>query len=235
MAVSNGLLQDIRRLPCLTAFDEADLAILVKYSSILKIRKGAVLFEEGGEVDYFYVIRCGSIKLVKSSGDGKQYIVKIMRSGEFFCCAPMFTGGKHYVTASAMENSEAMAMPSDRVRGMLFGELGEKGRKILAGLCDRIRLLSNHIENLTFRGVEQRVMITLYMLSEGKGTDNGAVRLSVTHQDMASMVGSVREVVSRSMKKLKKQGAILESNVKGIKVDRAALADCLRKSENALS
>jgi CRP/FNR family transcriptional regulator len=46
----------------------------------------------------------------------------------------------------------------------------------------------------------------------------------VTHQEVASMVGSVREVISRTMRKLKKEGVIVDTSVKGIKVDRKALA-----------
>jgi CRP/FNR family transcriptional regulator len=105
------------------------------------------------------------------------------------------------------------------------------GLKIIAGLCSRVRHLSNLVEDLTFKDVEERVMLALLRMAEEKAADVRQVNLAVTHQDIAAITGSVREVVSRTMSRLKKEGVIIDSSAKGFLIDKENLLKLLGRKE----
>jgi CRP/FNR family transcriptional regulator len=215
---------DLRLLPCLSEWAEKDLQPISEISRVKKFAKNADLFKESDSMDYFFIVLKGSIKLYKTSREGKEFILRTMRPGDYFCCAPLFSGSKYYVSATTLEDSELLVIPAKTFKKVLFSGMPPIGQKIITSLCLRIKFLSGQIENLTFKDVEQRVLATLFMLAERKAEEDETVTLVVTHQEVASMVGSVREVISRTMRKLKKEGVIVDTSVKGIKVDRKALA-----------
>ena len=73
--------------------------------------------------------------------------------------------------------------------------------------------------------------MTLRRLAGEKSSMDNIISLEVSHNDIASMTGSVREVVSRTMSRLKKEGIIVESNIKGFSLDRKKLSHLISKSE----
>ena len=115
-------------------------------------------------------------------------------------------------------------IPARYFKEMINSSVSGMGLRIITGLCNKIKYLSNLVENLTFKDVEQRVMVSLLRLAEEKSPQDNIVSLSITHQDIASMVGSVREVVSRTMSRLKKERIIVDSNIKGFKIDKERLS-----------
>ncbi len=99
----------------------------------------------------------------------------------------------------------------------------EKGWKIVSGLCNKIQYLSNLIEDLTFKCVEEKIINLFMRLHEEKLSYNRFINLQLTHQDIASMTGTVREVVLRVMSKLKKEGVIVESTPREFTIDKERL------------
>jgi CRP/FNR family transcriptional regulator len=102
--------------------------------------------------------------------------------------------------------------------------------RIIDGLCQRVQYLSNLLENVSFNDVEQRVIGVLLRLAEEQSSENNIVPLSINHRDIASMTGTVREVVSRTILRLKKEGIIRDSNKKGFKIDREKLSCLISQS-----
>lgn len=111
---------------------------------------------------------------------------------------------------------------------MLSMDLSSTGVKIISSLCSRVRYLSDLVENITFKDVEERISLCLLKLIEEKETDKSIVNLSITHQELASMTGTVREVVSRIMARLRKEGVIVESTAKGFRIDKTKLLSLIR-------
>lgn len=95
----------------------------------------------------------------------------------------------------------------------------------------RIKLFKSSplVGTLTFKDVEHRVILALQRFTEEKSSQGKLVSLSLTHQDIASITGTVREVVSRTMLRLKKDGIISDSGVGGFTVDRKKLAHLLNE------
>jgi CRP/FNR family transcriptional regulator len=195
----------------------------------MKVHKRQTIFEEGEPPRNLFVVINGVVKLSKFSDEGKEIVIRVMRAGDYFCCAPIFSLKRHFVTATALEDTELLLIDSQSFVSVLHEGLNDLGKKVLNSLCSRIGHLSNMIETLIFNNVEMRIIITLKQIAQGESPDNEMVRLSLSHQDIASLVGTVREVVSRTMSRLKQEGAIVCSTVKGFTLNVRRLDDILKE------
>jgi CRP/FNR family transcriptional regulator len=175
------------------------------------------------------------VKLYKTSREGRELIIKIMGPGDYFCCAPLCAGGNYMVRAIALEDTTLIVIPSGTFIKALRNAVTEVGWRIISGLCKKIHYLSGLLEDLAFKDVEKRVMTTLLTLSSQIPQQNGFISFQLSHQDVASMTGTVREVVSRTMSKLKKEGVITHSSVKGFTIDRGRLSTLVDKQSTVPS
>ena len=173
------------------------------------------------------MVTSGRVKLFKSSPEGRELAIKIMGPNDYFCCAPLYLDGRYSVSAVAMEDSSLVLIPVEDFKEMLNANVSEIGFRLISGLCSKIKYLSNLVGTLTFKDVEQRVILTLLRFAEEKSSEDNLVFLSLTHQDIASMTGTVREVVSRTMSRLKKDGIITDSSFRGFVIDKERLSGLL--------
>jgi CRP/FNR family transcriptional regulator, cyclic AMP receptor protein len=218
------ILDDIRALPCLSGFGKDDLFTIGEMTKIKEIGRNEAVFEEAEPAKFFFVLKTGTIKLYKTSQEGRELIIKIMGPGDYFCCAPLCSGGSYMVRAIALEDSTLITIPSQTFMTVLRSTVSETGWRIILGLCNKIHYLSRRLEDLAFKDVEKRVIATLLTLSGQIHQEDDFISLQVSHQDVASMTGTVREVVSRTMSKLKKEGVITHTSVKGFTIDRGRLS-----------
>ncbi len=226
------IIYDLRTFPCLSSLEEKDLSSIVHIARLKRISKNNIIFEESEPVKSFFIVKEGAVKLYKTSPEGRELIVKIIEPGDFLCYAPFSTDRRHPVSARSLKDSTLIVIPAGSFREILLNSLGELGMKIIVGLCNRIGHLSNLVEDLTFKDVEQRVIATLLRLAEEKSPGDDMVTLTVTHQDIASLTGTVREVVSRTMSKLKNEGVITDSSVKSFKINRDKLSSLINRKNS---
>lgn len=220
---------DLRKLPCLSGLKEDELSVIGRHAQIREFRKHQIIFEESDTARYIYVVRTGRIKLFKSSAQGRELVIKMIGPQEYFCCAPIYHERKYHVSAAAEEDSVLVVIPTEDFREMIGTGVSEMGLRIIAGLCSRIKYLSNLVENLSFKDVEQRVISTLLQCAKETSSEDNLISLSLSHQDIASMTGTVREVVSRAMSKLKKKKIITDSSASGFTVDKHRLSEFLNE------
>lgn len=124
--------------------------------------------------------------------------------------------------AVTVEDSFLCFIRLDHFRKHVFSRMDEIGLPVIRCLIKKIAYLLDIIDDLAFFDVETRLLKTLSRLSS---KNNECIRLS--HQDLAEMVGTAREVVSRSMAFLKKSGIITHSSIKGFKVDSKRLKELI--------
>lgn len=217
----------LRLIPCLSGLKDDDLDVISRMTKVIRYEKNEVVFEEAERARFFFVVISGSVKLYKTSPQGKELLIRVMKRGDYFCCTSLYCG-TYPVNAIAAEESTLILLPAEEFKKMLSMDLSSIGVKIISSLCSRVRYLSDLLENITFMDVEERIILCLLKLIEEKETDKSIVNLSVTHQELASMTGTVREVVSRIMARLKKEGVIVESTAKGFRIDKTKLLMLIR-------
>jgi len=215
----------LRLLPCLSGLKDEELLIISKHAEIKNFSKNDILFSESDPVQLFFVVEKGLIKLYKTSSEGRELQVSLIKGGDHFCLPLPDLGGKYLVSAMAMEDTTLIAVPAEKFKELLNSAVSETGLRIISGLCERIKTLSDLLEDIAFKDVEQRIIKTLVRLTEEKSPKDNIVYLTTTHYNIASMTGTVREVVSRTMSKLKREGVVSNSSSKGFKINRTKLQD----------
>lgn len=230
MTPTTELINDLRRIPCLSGLCREDIRIIEQMAEVKDVPQNQMVFTESDPVRFFFIVRRGAIRLFKSSSEGREIVIKVMRPGDYFCCVPLFGNRcESIVSAIAIEDSTLIAIPSEPFKKALFGNMNEFCKRLVTGLCNRVKYLSNLVEDLTFKDVEQRVIISLLRVAQEKSVNDDIVHLTLTHQDIASMTGTVREVVSRTMSRLKKENVIIESSIRGFKIDKRKLDELINK------
>jgi len=160
-------------------------------------RSGEIILLEGEPNDVLYFLKSGAVKIFKTSPDGREQILHIVRPGESFNDVQVFGGGLNPTSAQAL----APVILYGILRCDLHHVLQNQPRialNVINVLAGRVRQLLSLIEDLSFKQVINRIAkILLQHAGDGK---EGNQRLA--QREMASMAGTVREVVGRSLQDL---------------------------------
>jgi len=171
---------------------------------------GELLFSEGEPCNGLHIIARGKVRIFKTSVNGREQVLALNGPGDTIAELPVFDGGPYPASASATEDAE-VAFISRRDFHAYCLEHPEVALKVLAQVGARLRRLVGIIEELSFTTIRQRLIATLVKLaqSEGKKTDRGVeFQLPSTHQELASQLGTVRELISRNLMRLQAEGLL---------------------------
>jgi len=180
-------------------------------------RAETVVFE-GDPAANLYFVASGAVKVFKTSAEGKEQILSIIRSGESFNDVPVFDGGPNPVSARTMGSVLLYGIRRNDM-GSILRNHPQIASNVIKVLAKRVRDLVSLVEDLSFRHVISRVAKILYE-HIGGGADPGP---RLTQQEMAAMAGTAREVVGRSLRALEDEGAIKLDRHRIIITDKEAL------------
>jgi CRP-like cAMP-binding protein len=168
-----------------------------------KAERGEILLFEGEPAENLYFVVAGVVKVFKTSADGKEQILQIIRPGESFNDVPVFGGGTNLASAEAMGPVVLYMLKKSALEGIL-SEYPQVTLNVIQILSQRVRHLVSLVEDLSFRNVTGRVAKVLLEYA-GDGTGE---KPRLTQQEMAAMIGTAREMVGRSLKTLEEEGTI---------------------------
>ncbi|MFC1838550.1 Crp/Fnr family transcriptional regulator [Thermodesulfobacteriota bacterium] len=169
-------------------------------------KKDENIFSEGEEANGFYVVGTGRIKVYKLSPEGREQILHIFGPGEVFGEVPVFAGKRFPASADTMEKSRILFFPRDSLISLI-----EKNPAIalnmLAVLSMRLRRFTSMIDDLSLKEVPGRLAKHfLYLSEQNQGT--GEFELNITKGQLASLLGTIPETLSRILTKMSEQGFI---------------------------
>jgi len=180
---------------------------------------------EGESAANLYFVASGVVKVFKTSAEGKEQILSIVRPGESFNDVPIFDGGPNPASARAMGPVLLYGIKRNDMETILRNH-PQIALNVIKVLARRVRHLVSLIEDLSFKHVIGRVA---KILLEHIGGEMGhGPRL--TQQEMAAMAGTAREVVGRSIKALEDEGAIKLDRHRIIITDKEALQKIMEVS-----
>jgi CRP/FNR family transcriptional regulator, cyclic AMP receptor protein len=158
------------------------------------LRNGEVLFSQGEAGDAFYVIERGEIEISVLSSDGRKLTLDVLRDGEMFGEIALF-GGERTATATALT---ACVLRRIRRADVLATLRREPALAIdfIDLLCDRLRKVSDKLEQRAFLPVPVRLANRLLYLDAKLGDAGG---IKVSQADLADFVGATREGVAKSL------------------------------------
>ena len=218
------LTDQIAAIPLFQGFSRGEYEDLAMIVVDQVIRKGQTIFEEGNEGSGFYVVLSGRVKVFKLSPDGKEQILHIFGAGEPFGEAAVFAGEKFPANAEALEESRVFFFP--RLAFVeLIGQNPSLALNMLAVLSRRLRKLASLVEDLSLKEVPGRLAAYLLYLSEVK-KGGVEVQLDVSKNQLASLLGTIPETLSRILAKLSREGFIKSTGPRQIQLlDRKGLKE----------
>jgi len=184
---------------------EEILSELAQDVYLYRYKPGENVFWEGGTCSGLHIMRSGSVKLFKISPHGRQLVVKIFNRGESFNEVPVFDGGENPINVTAITQSEIWVVACESIRKAI-DEHPEMARAIILNLSANLRMLVGLVEEISFYQVTNRLARLISQMPKEQLAGKGHQRL--TQDEMAARLGSVREVVARSLRELERSGAI---------------------------
>ncbi|MCI5219757.1 MAG: Crp/Fnr family transcriptional regulator [Candidatus Electrothrix sp. LOE2] len=181
-------------------------------ASTKKFRQGESIFFEGAEATGFYMVGQGRVKIFKMSPDGKEQILHIFGPGEPFGEVPVFHGNPYPANAVSIEPSVMLFFPRQKFIDLL-NSTPSLALSMLAVLSMRLRRFAAQIESLSLKEVPARLAAHLIYLTEEQN-NTGKVTLEIPKGQLASLLGTSPETLSRIFTKMSGQGLISVSGKK---------------------
>ena len=185
-------------------FDELSDSILKDVAEHMHLReyqRGDVLFWEGDPCDGLHIVEQGSAKIFKLSPQGRQYIVRILQEGDTFSEVPAFDEGTNPVNVEALETCRVWIIEIQKLRELIMTN-PVFTQKVLVNYSKMLRGMVRMVSEMAFYQVTHRLARLIAELPQEKSAPHW------TQEQLAARLGTVREVVARSMKDLERSGAI---------------------------
>ena len=187
------------------------LSMFDRVSFIHVYPQASVLFSEGQAPRGLYMICRGSAKLTIGSGDGRSLVLHIAHAGEVLGLASVISGRDHKTTAETLEPSQIRFIKRDDFL-RLSGEYHDACHHAALQLADECDANTDQVRSigLSHSAAEKLAHLFLTWCDEsGKETQDGIrVPMLMTHHDMAQLIGTSRETVTRLLKDFRDQGII---------------------------
>jgi CRP-like cAMP-binding protein len=205
-SVRKDVLDSLRSIPLFGRVSEADLEELATHLIERRFPKNATVVEEGLPGDYMYVIREGRVKVTKASEDGREKIMNFLEAGAFFGDMALLGDETRSASVKTLEESTLLAL-SRRDFIDLLRQSPDLALSVIEELANRLRETNEQARSLSFQGVEERTRNLFERIArEEEGGGDRLMTPSLTHQQIADMVGTSRETVTRAIKVLKSSG-----------------------------
>ncbi len=202
--------QSLQRHHLFSKLTELQLDRVYQYSQIHKLSEGQRLFNQADKVTSFYMVLSGKIKLFRISPDGQEKIIEIVKPGEVFAEALMFTNQTDYpVSSAALSDTIIISINAKNFQEMLWDSTATC-LLLLGDMSFRLRKMVNEIDTLTLHTGTCRVASYLIQeMSEGKNN----FKLDTAKNVIAARLSVKPETFSRIIKSLKNQGILtIEGN-----------------------
>ncbi len=205
----------LKAQPYFKSLDAAALERLAQNLIERTFEKDEVIFLEGEPSRGLYIIAAGSVKIYKLSPEGREQILSYTRAGGSFNEVAVFDGGPNPANVAAAEPTVLWIVPRPAIIA-LIRQRPDVALAIIQNLGTRLRHLVGLVEDLSLRQVSARLAKLLLETASGH-------ERALTQQEMASRLGTVREMVGRSLRALQAQGLIRVQRGRVVIVDREGL------------
>ena len=180
---------------------EAMLKEIADHTRLCECQRGNVLFWEGDECEGLFILQQGSAKIFRLSPQGRQYIVRILQEGDTFAEVPAFDKGTSPVNVEALETCRAWTIDKHKLHELVM-KYPTFAQKVLVNFGKMLRGMVRMVSEMAFYQVTHRLA---RLIDTELPQDKSA---AWTQEQLAARLGTVREVVARSIKELERSGAI---------------------------
>ncbi len=221
----------ISTIPLFNGLPEDQLEAIKKIAIEKQINKGEMVVAEGDEGKGFFVIVEGRVKVFKVSAEGKEQILHIFGPGQPFGEVPVFAGQRFPANAQAIDNTKALFFPRVAIVGLITAN-PSLALNMLAEMSKKLRLFAVQIENLSLKEMPARLASYLIHLAVEQDQKE-VVTLKISKGQLASILGTIPETLSRIFAKLSGNNLIRVEGKKITILDRDGLEDLAEYGKDA--
>jgi len=199
----------IRKVPIFNHLSPAEMAEISRVTASSRFDKGHMIFFTGASAEILYIVHTGQLKQVRVTASGREQIVRILQPGDFVGELALFGRHRPEGYAEALEPSEVCHLRGEDLRALLV-HLPDIGVKILGAMAERLGEAEERIEQLGAQTVAQRLAGALLQLTEHRepGKHGLSVTLPYSKGDLASLLGTSQETLSRKLAEFQENGWI---------------------------
>ncbi len=208
--------------PLFAGLDERRRTILSGIAVPRRAVRGESLFFAGDDAVGFYIVLSGRVKIYILSPAGREQILHIMQFGDTVGEVPVFAGDVYPANAEAIEDADLLYIPADEFY-RLMAEDALLARNMATVLARRLIAITQLVESLALREVPGR--LAAYLLHLTRRTGGGTVDLEIAKGQLAYLLGTTAETVSRTFARLQEDGIVTVQGRRITILDAAALAD----------
>lgn len=207
----------VHRVPIFQGMEPSELDAVQAVTRSKSFHKGEYVFQEGDYSDTLYIVNEGLIKILKLSDEGKEQIVRLLFPGDFFGEFALLQNKNHYVSAKVMEDTTVCTIQKAEFLSTLEQSPKMSYRLILA-LNQLLHQADEWMSMLSLMEIEQRLARVLLLFNKKMQLKNGKFTFPVPKKDIASLIGTTPETLSRKLLTFSNQGAIRLDGRKGMEI-----------------
>lgn len=203
-SIETNIAQRIQILRGNTYFNDLPEPLLkdiAAHTQLREYQRGEVILWEADPCNGLHIVEHGSAKIYRVSSQGRQYIIRLLQEGDTFAEVPAFDGGLNPVHVDALEACRVWVVESGKLRALVL-EQPLFAQKVLGNFSTMLRNMIRMASEMAFYQVTHRLA---RLISEFPAEEP---RPHWTQEQLAAQLGTVREVVARSLKELERSGAI---------------------------
>jgi CRP-like cAMP-binding protein len=198
----------VRQFNSLKSLTKEELIRISGCKTSKTIKKGQLIFDEGENVNGVYCIREGICKLTKLSANGRDQIVKLVVKGDLMGQRSLVSEEVTNLSATALSEMEVCFIPKHEIMADLHKN-SNFTFDVLQHMAKDLREADNVIVNMAQKSVRQRLAEALIYIHRTFGTtDEGMLRVILSREDYANIVGTATESVIRILSQFKKDNLI---------------------------
>jgi CRP/FNR family cyclic AMP-dependent transcriptional regulator len=198
--------ESLRSIPLFSQASQDDLERLATHLIERRFPKDAIIVEEGLAGDYMYVIREGRVKVTKASEDGREKIMNIFGPGDFFGEMALLDQQPRSASVKTLEATQLLALSRRDFLEMLRTS-SDLALSVIEELTRRLRDTGEQASSISFQKVQERARGLFERIAQDEeGSGEWRITPVLTHQQIADMIGTSRETVTRAVKRLKADG-----------------------------
>ena len=200
----------LRKIYLFSGVADNDLEALARVAISRDFPRDVPIFWEGKEALGFYILLRGQVKLVKSSWEGKEYILRLVAPGETMGEAAVLAESTYPVSAITLEDCQTLFFPKIDFLNLLTSS-PRLARNMLATMSHLLYHLTRQLEDLSLKEVSARLAKYLQercQESHGRVAAGLSFDLPVTKTHLAAYLGTISETLSRTLARFKALGVI---------------------------
>lgn len=200
----------LKRINLFKAMNQEDMVHLAQKTVEKNFRRKELIYLSNQPGEFVYLLKKGVVKISKLTSDGRELTLALLKPGEIFGELEALGAGETGTQAEAHSDVMICVLRRKDLLGLMQmkPDLGISLSKLIGF---RRRIIENRMENLVFRNIPQRLAALFLELKKEFGRNEGdtiKIDISLTHEDLANLIGSARATVTDVINNFKNQGII---------------------------